>query len=253
MIKVLLCGALGVMGKAVLESIEQTEGMQIVCGLDVREDRSSLPFPVYAQAKDISEEVDVAIDFSHASALENFLDYCLIHHTPAVICTTGHSPEQKERILAAAQQIPVFYSRNMSLGINLMQSLIMQAAQVLGDEYDVEISETHHRRKVDAPSGTAYMLAESLNQAKGGKMEYTYDRQSRRQPRPKDEIGISSLRGGTVVGEHSVFFFGPDEVIEIKHTAYSRAVFATGAVHAAQYLCGKPAGHYDMSSMIQGE
>ena len=117
----------------------------------------------------------------------------------------------------------------------------------------MEISETHHRRKVDAPSGTAYMLAESITQAKGGAMEYTYDRQSRRQPRPDNEIGISSLRGGTVVGEHSVFFFGPDEVIEIKHPAYSRAVFATGAVHAAQYLVGKPAGHYDMSSMIQGE
>lgn len=248
MIKVLLNGANGKMGSEVIETISRTEGIEIVCGFD-REETNQNGFPVYNSIDKIMEKVDVIIDFSVPVATFEILKYAKKNKTPIVIATTGFSKEQLEEIKKLSKEIPVFRSSNMSLDINLMASLIQKVAQVL-TEADIEIVETHHNRKVDSPSGTAILLADAINEVLENKKEYTFDRMQKREKRSKDEIGFSSIRGGNIVGEHSVKFFGESESLEIKHTAYSRQVFAEGAINAAKFIVAQEPGLYDMKNLV---
>ena len=252
MVDIILCGCNGKMGAAVQAAISQRADCRIVAGVDVT-GQSRSDFPVYAAPEEVQESTDVLIDFSHPTALKPILDYCRTHSgTAAVLCTTGYDQEQVEQIKKAAETTPVFYSRNMSLGINLLIELAKKAEAVLGDSFDVEIVEMHHNQKLDAPSGTALMLADAINNVRDDQMKYTYDRHSQRKKREKSEIGLHSVRGGTIVGEHEIIFAGHDEIMEIKHTALSREIFAQGAVEAAKFIAGveKP-GLYDMSCLVK--
>ena len=250
MLKIALSGCNGRMGRVISDIVSTRDGMEIVAGFDLNTAKSG-DFPVYADPFEFQGECDVIIDFSNASSTEHLLAYCEKHHTPVIICTTGHSAEQLTKIREASTKVPVFRSGNMSIGINLMSELLRKCAAVLGDKYDVEIIEKHHNQKLDAPSGTALMLADAVADALPYTAEYVYDRHERREKRPAHEIGISAIRGGTIVGEHSVLFCGRDEIIEIKHTALSREVFAVGAVDAAAFMagCTQP-GMYDMNDVI---
>ncbi len=249
MIKVLLSGAAGRMGGFVADCISSKDGIEIIAGVDKMQ--SVLDFPVYPDFSRVSVKPDVIIDFSNVSVLDNLLSYATENGVPVVIATTGYSDEQIAKIHAAAEKIPVFFSFNMSLGINLLCSLAKKAAALLGGDFDIEIVEKHHNKKLDAPSGTAIMLANSVNEELGDGYIYEYDRHSKRMQRPKNEIGIHSIRGGTIVGEHDVIFAGRDEVITLSHHAASREVFATGAVKAAFFIKDKPAGIYDMSNVVK--
>ncbi len=208
-------------------------------------------FPIVNSVFDLAQKPDVIIDFSHPSALPDLLNYCKMNSVPLVIGTTGYSDEEKAQITTASAQIPIFFTFNMSLGINLLAELARKAAQVLGSQFDIEIVEKHHNRKKDAPSGTAIMLAEAINDELDNSKRYVYDRHSVRKPRDKEEIGMHSIRGGTIVGEHDIIFAGHDEVITLSHQAQSREVFAVGAVNAAVFLAGKPAGLYAMGDLIK--
>lgn len=250
MLKIALSGCNGRMGRAITDIVEQKEGMKIVAGFDLNTVRLA-DYPVYADPLEFTGGCDVIVDFSNVSVTENLLEYCLRTRTPVVICTTGHSEEQLAKIREAARQIPVFRSGNMSIGINLMLEVLKKCASVLGTDFDVEIIEKHHNQKLDAPSGTALMLADAVSEALPYETEYVYDRHERREKRPPHEIGIHSIRGGTIVGEHSVIFSGRDEVIEIKHNANSREVFAVGAVNAAAFLARQTEpGLYNMADVI---
>ena len=248
--KIIISGCCGHMGRVVADICANDPGVEVAAGIDL------LPqpmdgFPVFSTPAACGVEADAVIDFSHPAALEGLLDFCIARSVPVVLATTGYSEEQLARIGEAAKSIPVFRSANMSLGVNVLMDLIRRAASLLGEDFDVEIEERHHRRKLDAPSGTALMLADAAAQALPYKAEYVYDRHSVRKPRDKREIGISSLRGGTIVGDHTVVFAGRDEVIELSHHAASREVFAVGAVKAAKFLAGVDApGMYDMSDLI---
>lgn len=249
MLKIIISGCNGHMGKVVAD-IAISQGVEIAAGFDLNTEKNG-SFPVYADPMEFSGSADAVIDFSNPAALDGLLSYCTAKKIPVVLCTTGYSEEQLKKIDDTSKLIPVFRSGNMSLGINLMMDLIKRACGVLGTNYDVEIVERHHRRKVDAPSGTALMLADAASEALPYDTEYVYERQSRRESRGSKEIGISSVRGGTIVGEHEIIFAGLDEVIEIKHTALSRDVFASGAVRAAIYLAGiTEPGLYDMYDIL---
>lgn len=249
MVRVLLNGINGQMGRAMRNTLSQfCDQAEIVCGVDCN--TKDCGVPVYSSAKDIATEFDVAVDFSVPQATMEILTYCKEHHKPIVICTTGLSDEQIETIRLASQTIPVFRSGNMSIGINLMLLLCKQARATLQDGFDVEIVETHHNRKIDAPSGTAKMLFDAVNSVPAAPLHPVYDRHSERRRREKSEVGMHSLRGGTVVGEHEVRFMGEDEVITIRHQAQSKSVFATGAFRAALYLAEQPVGMYDMSDLV---
>ncbi len=250
MLKIALSGCNGRMGRAIQDIVSNRENMKLVAGFDINTEKSA-DFPVFSDPFEFTGSCDVIIDFSNASSTEHLLLYCEKHNIPVIICTTGHSKEQLDKIREASDKVPVFRSGNMSIGINLMLELLKKSASVLGDKYDVEIIEAHHNQKLDAPSGTAIMLADAVSEALPYNAEYVYDRHKRREKRPGHEIGISSIRGGTIVGEHSVMFCGRDEIIEIKHTALSREVFAVGAVDAAEFMSGglKP-GMYDMTDVI---
>jgi 4-hydroxy-tetrahydrodipicolinate reductase len=237
------------MGKAVSEAVSLSDDCEIVAGVDVCAN-AALPYPVYTSFDEIKEEADVIIDFSHHSALGAVLDYAKAHKLPAVIATTGHNEDECAYMETASKEIPVFYSRNMSIGINLMIALAKKAAAVLGDSFDIEIVEEHHSKKLDAPSGTALMLADAIRDTLDTNTEYVYDRHLERRERAKGEIGIHSVRGGSIVGEHEVIFAGKDEVVRIHHSAFSREVFAKGALSAAKYLVGKTAGFYNMENML---
>ncbi len=251
MLKIIISGCNGHMGQAVTRMCSEDAGIEIAAGFDLNTAKMS-SYPVYADPMEFGGTADVIIDFSNPASLDGLLAYCIRKNTPAVLCTTGYSPEQLRKIKDASEKVPIFKSANMSVGINLIADLLKKAASVLGADYDVEIVEKHHRRKVDAPSGTALMLADAVASALPYDAEYTYERQSRRRPRGAAEIGISAVRGGTIVGEHEVIFAGPDEVIEIKHTAYSREVFANGAIRAAKYIASVTApGIYDMSDALK--
>jgi 4-hydroxy-tetrahydrodipicolinate reductase len=206
----------------------------------------------HASLGDVTERCDCIIDFSHRSATASLLEYAVAHNLPVVLCTTGHTEEEITAIRQASAYIPVLYSRNMSLGINLLLELVQRAAAVLGEEYNVEIVEAHHNKKLDAPSGTALMLADAIRDVRE-ESEYVYDRHSVRRERAPEEIGIHSVRGGTIVGEHEVIFAGTDEVIRISHSAYSRDVFATGAVRAALFAAEAKPGMYSMKEMLAAE
>ena len=244
-----ITGANGHMGKVIASVIANREDCTVLAGIDLN-DKQNEEFPVYKSFSELKEKPDCVIDFSHPSALDAMLAYCTENNVPVVIGSTGYTPEQKAQITAASEKIPVFFTFNMSLGVNLLAALAKQAVKVLGGQFDIEILEKHHNQKIDAPSGTALMLADAVNEAAGGQYEYIYDRHSVRQKRGKKELGISSIRGGTIVGEHDIIFAGRDEVITLSHQAASKEVFAVGAVNAAVFLSDKPAGMYDMSGMI---
>lgn len=248
MIKLIICGASGKMGGFVARSAMEDGSFEIVAGVD--KVNCGQPFPIFSKFSDISLQADVLIDFSNPVLLDSMLEYAIDKKLPVVIATTGYSDAQIEKIKAASKIIPVFFSFNMSLGVNLLCSLAKKAAAVLGNGFDVEIVEKHHNQKIDAPSGTAIMLANAVNSQFDDKMNYEYDRHSKRTKRTKNEIGIHSIRGGTIVGEHDVIFAGHDEVITISHSAQSKEVFAVGSVRAAKFLFGRNAGLYDMSSIM---
>ena len=238
------------MGRVIQQLVAGRTDCTIAAGVDLFAD-SAAAFPAYTSIADVQEEADVIIDFSHPSLLTPILSYAAQKGgIPAVLCTTGYSAEQVEALKTAAQTQPVFYSRNMSLGINLLIELSKKAAKVLGDQFDIEIIEKHHNQKIDAPSGTALMLADAIASVRDGETQYVYDRHAQRKKREKSEIGLHAVRGGTIVGEHEVVFAGNHEVITLSHSAQSKELFATGAVNAAVYMCGKGPGLYDMSDMI---
>ena len=250
MIKILMHGCNGRMGQMISGLVRDEEEMMIAAGVDTYQGVSN-EYPVFGSIDACDDDVDVVIDFSNAAAADAVMEYCAKRQIPLVFCTTGLSEEQLQKLEDTAKQTAVLKSANMSLGINLLLKLLKDAAKVLAPAgYDIEIVEKHHNQKLDAPSGTALALADSINEAMDGSYVYTYDRSQVRRKREKKEIGISAVRGGTIVGEHEVLFAGLDEVIELKHTAYSRSVFGKGAVEAARFLSGKPAGMYDMSDVI---
>lgn len=251
MIKVLMHGCNGKMGQMITGLMKEDEQAVIAAGVDAYTGIQN-SYPVFESIGQCDADVDVVIDFSNAAALDGLLAYCVEKQVPAVICSTGYSEEQLQKIKEASGKVAILKSANMSMGINLLLKLLKDAANVLAPAgYDIELVERHHNQKLDAPSGTALALADSINEARNGEYTYVYDRSQVRQKRDKKEIGISAVRGGTIVGEHEVIFAGVDEVIEFKHTAYSRSVFGKGAVEAAKFLAGKPAGMYDMSDVIQ--
>ncbi|WP_138303507.1 MULTISPECIES: 4-hydroxy-tetrahydrodipicolinate reductase [Eubacteriales] len=251
MVKVIMHGCNGKMGQVITRMAASDPELKIVAGVDARAQALN-DYPVFGDISDCDAEVDVVIDFSNAAAVDHLLDWCQEKQMPVVLCTTGLSEEQLKKVEDAAKRTAVLKSANMSLGVNLLMKLLQDAAKVLAPEgFDMEIVERHHNQKVDAPSGTAIALADALNGALEEDYEYVYDRSGQRKKRDSHEIGISAVRGGTIVGEHEVIFAGEDEVIEFKHTAYSKALFAKGAVAAAKFLAGKGPGRYDMSDVIQ--
>ena len=252
MIKILLSGANGKMGQAVTRAIEGYDNIKICAGFDINTEGKS-DFPVYDDLSKLTEKPDAIIDFSHPALLDSLLDYAVKNDIPAVICTTGLSREQILRIEYESKQIPLFFSANMSLGVNLLIDLVCRASKILEDNFDIEIIEKHHNQKLDAPSGTALAIADAISDAVTFEPEYTYDRHSVRKKRDKREIGIHAVRGGTIVGEHDVIFAGTDEVIEIKHSASSKEVFAVGAVRAAIYLINQKPGLYAMKDLIAAQ
>ena len=250
MVRVIMNGCNGKMGQVNTGIIAEDAQAESLAGIDVY-DGIKNPYPVFSNIADCNVDADVIIDFSNAKAIDGLLDYVEAKKMPVVLCTTGLSEEQLQRVEKVSKEVAVLKSANMSLGINTIMKLLQQAVQVFAPAgYDVEIVEKHHNQKLDAPSGTAIALADSMNEVMDHQYEYIFDRSQRRQKRDAKELGISAVRGGTIVGEHEVIFAGTDEVIEIKHTAYSKAVFAKGAVEAAKFLAGKPAGLYDMSHVI---
>lgn len=250
MINVLLNGANGRMGQQVAALADETEGIRIAAGVDKLLDKEN-SFPVYSSLSECTTDFDVVIDFSNSSGIDELLDFAVKNKKGVVLATTGATEEQKNKIIQASNETAVFYSANMSLGINLLVDLVKKASVVLGDDYDIEIVEKHHNQKLDAPSGTALLIADEINAVEPCQMEYVFDRHSVRKKRDKKEIGISSIRGGTIVGEHQVIFAGPDEVIEITHHASSRRIFAQGALRAAVFLCGKKNGLYSMKDLLK--
>lgn len=252
MTRIIMHGCNGVMGQMVCNLVAADETAEIVAGIDVNEKEGN-SFPVFTRLEDCDVEADAVIDFSHFSCVDRLLDWCMDKKMPVVLCTTGLSEEQLKKVEETSKITAVLKSANMSLGINMLLKLLKEATAILAPAgFDVEVVEKHHRRKVDAPSGTALALADSVKEELGSQYEYVYDRSERRQPRPRNEIGISAVRGGTIVGEHDVIFAGEDEVITFSHTAYSRAVFGKGAVQAAKFLKGKGPGLYNMSHVIDG-
>lgn len=250
MINVIISGCNGKMGQVVAGLCRADDDITIVAGFDANPAEPG-DFPVFADPMEFTGRADCVIDFSHPSALSGILNFCRQRNCGAVLATTGYSPEQIEEIGVAATSLRLFRSANMSLGINVLLALVRQAAKILGDSADIEIVEKHHNRKLDAPSGTALMIADAAAEALPYVPEYVYERQSRRQKRDSREIGISAVRGGTIVGEHEVIFAGTDEVLEIKHSAYSREIFAVGAVKAAKYLASLTApGLYNMENLV---
>lgn len=253
MLKIAISGCNGRMGRVITEIVAQKEDMKVVAGFDLNTVKLA-DYPVYSDPLEFPGGCDVIVDFSSVAVTEHLLEYCRRTRTPVVICTTGHSEEQLAMIQEASKEIPVFRSGNMSIGINLMIEVLKKCASVLGSDFDVEIIEKHHNQKLDAPSGTALMLADAIKEELPYEAEYVYDRHERRGKRPPHEIGIHSIRGGTIVGEHSVIFSGRDEIIEIKHNANSREVFAVGAVNAAAFLARQTEpGLYNMSDVIAAE
>ncbi len=248
-VKILISGANGKMGHAVASAVASREDCVVCAGVDLYT-KQYAEFPIFEKLSDVTEKPDVVIDFSNPAILDDLLDYCLVNGVPCVLATTGYSEEQIAKIKKASASIPVFFSFNMSLGINLLVQLAKKAVSILGGQFDIEIVEKHHNQKIDAPSGTALMLADAINEELDNQYHYVYDRHSKRQKREAKEIGMHAIRGGTIVGEHDVIFAGHDEVITLSHAAASKEVFAVGAVNAAVFLAKQNAGMYDMSQML---
>lgn len=250
MTRIIIHGCNGRMGQVVTALCREDAEVQVVAGIDIS-DHIRNEYPVFQQIEDCDVEADVIIDFASAAAVDALLSYSVGHQIPVVLCTTGLSEAQSEAVRETSGKVAVLKSANMSLGINMLMDLLKKAAKVLAPAgFDMEIVEKHHNQKLDAPSGTALALADSMNEALDNAYVYQYDRTKERKKREKQEIGIQSVRGGSIVGEHEVIFAGTDEVITFTHTAYSRSIFAKGAIEAAKFLSGKPAGYYDMQDVI---
>ena len=250
MVKIIITGCNGRMGQMITGIVKEDEDAAIVAGVDIVNNREN-DYPVFTDISDCDIQADVIIDVSSANRIEERMDYAVDKHIPAVVCSTGLSDSQLTYVKEASKKVAVLKSANMSLGINLLMKLVKEAAKKLADNgFDIEIVEKHHNQKLDAPSGTALALADSINEELGDRYEYVYDRSQVRKKRGKEELGISAVRGGTIVGIHDVIFAGTDEVITLSHTAYSRAVFAKGSVVAAKFLKDKDAGYYDMADVL---
>ena len=250
MVKIIMHGCNGHMGQVISGIVEKDPDAEIVAGIDIA-DQGKNSYPVFTDIDACQVEADAIIDFSSAKATDKLLEYSAARQIPVVLCSTGLSQEQLAKVEETSRKVAVLKSANMSLGINTLLKLVQDAAKVLAAAgFDMEIVEKHHRLKLDAPSGTALALADSINEAMDNQYHYVYDSSQKREKRDDKEIGISAVRGGTIVGEHEIIFAGQDEVIEFKHTAYSKAIFGKGAVEAAKFLAGKPAGRYDMSDVI---
>lgn len=251
MIRVILNGCNGKMGRVLAKLINEEKNMEVVAGIDREVDKFENTFPVYSNIFSCLEKGDVLIDFSHPSTIKNTLDFCVETKTPIVTATTGLSGEETALFVEASKSIPVFQSSNMAVGISVIIDLAAQAAKALGNTFDIEIIEKHHNKKVDSPSGTAYMIANALNETFQQKKEYVYGRHGKEDQRTENHIGIHAVRGGTIVGEHTVIFAGPDEIIEIKHTALSKDIFALGAIRAAKFILNQKNGYYNMNDLIK--
>ena len=260
MLKIMLNGYNGKLGRAIIEAAAEKAGeFTIAAGADINTAPISADFPKFAKLPDCGEKpdiIEIIIDCSHHSAAGAILEYSENTQTPIVICTTGHTPEELALIKSYSEKIAVFKSANMSLGVNLVAELAKKAAALLKNDFDIEIIEKHHNKKIDAPSGTALMLADEISSVFDGfedsnKPEYIYERQSVKKARSKKEIGLHAVRGGTIIGEHEVIFAGANELISISHSAQSREMFANGALAAAKFLAGKPCGLYSMKDLIQ--
>lgn len=250
MINVIMHGCNGHMGRVVTDLIEKDDNIQIVAGVDAYTEVPN-KYPVFSKISECTVKADVIIDFAVAQAVDGLIEYAMTTETPVVLCTTGLSAEQIEKVNQASKKVAILKSANMSLGVNTLMKLLREATDILANRgFDIEIVEKHHNQKLDAPSGTALALADCMNQILNNEYDYTYDRSTVREKRKEKEIGIFAVRGGTIVGEHDVIFAGTDEVIQISHTAYSKAIFAKGAIDAAKYLAGKTAGMYNMSDVI---
>lgn len=249
MTKIVMNGCNGKMGQVITRLVAEDDDCEIVAGFDVN-DTIDNTYPVFTNPDEFTGEADVVIDFSHPSALTNVLNYCKKRKFPVILATTGFTNEQKQEFTDASKEIPVFFSANMSLGINLLIDLAKKATKLLEGNFDIEIVERHHNQKLDAPSGTALAIADAIDETLSFPAEYVYDRHAVRKKRKKTEIGLHAVRGGTIVGEHDIIFAGTDEVIELKHSAHSKEVFAVGAVKAAKFITDKPAGLYNMNDII---
>lgn len=252
MIRMIMHGCNGAMGQVITDLAKDDEEIEIVAGIDLRTEQLST-YPVFTSLEACTEKADVIVDFASARAADALLDYSVSHRIPVVLCTTGLDDRQLKRVEEASRQTALLRSANMSLGVNVLLKLVKEAAQALtGAGFDIEVLEKHHNQKVDAPSGTALALADSINEALDHSCHYVFDRSQRREKRDKHEIGIQSVRGGSIVGEHDVIFAGKDEVVTFNHTAYSKAIFAKGALQAAKFLAGKEPGCYTMADVIEG-
>ncbi len=249
MTKIIITGANGKMGKVLQSIIGSRDDCKIVAGVDINTEQNG-NFPVYSKINEVNEDADVIIDFSNPVLLDDLLEYSVKNNLALVLATTGYDEEQKRKINDASKNSPIFFTYNMSIGINLLASLAQKAALILGSDFDIEIVEKHHNTKIDAPSGTALMLADAICEITPNPMKYEYDRHAKREKRSKNEIGLHSIRGGTIVGEHDIIFAGRDEIITLSHSARSKEIFAVGAVNAAVFMSGKDAGLYDMSELI---
>ncbi len=249
MINLIINGCNGKMGQVLSKFALEDDNFNIVAGFDIFDNKTN-DYPVYKNPFECDKKADVIIDFSHPDLLENLLSYAISINTPVIIATTGLSPSQTDKLKETSTKIPVFFSANMSLGINLLIDLVCKASRVLSNGYDVEIIEKHHNQKIDAPSGTALAIADAISESNHNNKDYVYDRHSLRKKRGKNEIGIHAVRAGTIVGEHNVIFAGNDEIIEINHTAMSKEIFAIGALRAAKFIVGKNNGFYDMKDLV---
>ena len=253
MTRAIMHGCNGKMGQVITSLCKEEKEIEIVAGIDVS-DHIKNDYPVFSEIGTCNVQADVIIDFAAAAALDALIEYSVAKQIPVIVCTTGLDEAQEQKLKEASGKVAVLKSANMSLGINTLMELLHKAAAVFAPAgFDMEIVEKHHNQKVDAPSGTALALADAINETLDHSYEYQYDRFTQRKKRDKNEIGIQSVRGGTIVGEHEVIFAGTDEVITLKHTAYSKAIFAKGAIQAAKFLAGKPAGMYDMSDVIKNQ
>ena len=250
MTKMIMHGCNGRMGHVIVDLVKEDADIEVVAGVDAFGE-NTYDFPVFKSLDECNVEADVIVDFSNASAVNGLLDYCVAHQVPVVLCSTGLSPEQLDKVKEASAKVAVLKSANMSVGVNALLKVLKEVSPLFAAAgFDIEIVEKHHNQKLDAPSGTAIALADSINESLNNEYEYVYDRSTRREKRPVKEIGISAVRGGTIVGDHDVIFAGHDEVVTLSHRAYSRAIFGKGAIQAAKFLAGKGAGMYDMANVL---
>jgi len=250
MVGIFMNGCCGHMGRAIVDMVKHSEDYRIVAGGDIVVPEEPIGFPVYANVNDCEEDFDVIIDFSNAKAVPGIIEFAKKKNKPLVLCTTGLDDDAVRMSVEASKQIPVFRSANMSLGMNVLFELVRKATRVLYPDYEIEIVEAHHNRKLDAPSGTAYMIADIINEEANNELDYVYERHSEMKARDHKELGISSIRGGNIVGEHEVYFIGDEEVLKVSHSAQRREVFGRGALTAAKFLVNKPAGCYSMQDVI---